>query len=293
MERERDAADFTLEAGDDVLEAGRERAWRMLDFLPRGEAHPSLAATTIEMSAVTTAGGREPRRSEAVRWRRRGIAAAVLASSLAAGVVAGSRVNRMPDDPLAIAVGRHMTVLAEAGSVDFLRALSSRDIPPPRRPGGPRSEADDAVAVEPYPALDAAIADFRDALAGAPPRDPRRDEQALRAAESIPAGGFQAAMATARALAGPGAEPLVEAARRWHQWVLASDPVERRIVPTLGTKERLEWLARRNRPWRPPGFRGPFPLPHGPLPNGPPPNSPPPPVRSPREFPRENRGPTG
>ncbi len=293
MERDRDDADFTLKADDDVLEAGRERAWRMLDLLPKGEAHPGLAATTIEMSAVTTAGGREPRRSEAARWRRRAIAAAVLAASLAAGFVAGSRVNRGPDDPLAIAVGRHMAVLAEAGSVDFLRALSARDIPPPRRPGGPRSEADDAVSLEPYPALDAAIADFRAALAGSPPRDPRRDEQALRAAGSIPPGGFQAAMATARALAAPGAEPLVEAARRWHQWVLASDPVERRIVPTLGTKERLEWLARRNRPWRPPGFRGPFPPPQAPQPPGPLPNSGGPPVRLPREFPRENRGPAG
>lgn len=260
MEHDRDDADFTLN-DDDLLEAGRERAWRMLDLLPKGEAHPSLAATTIEMSAVGPAGGREPR-AASTRWRRRAIAAVVLASSLTAGFVAGSRVNQVPDDPLAAAVGRHMAVLAEAGSVEFLRRFSDRDIPPPRRPGGPRAEG--AVAPEPYPALDAAIEDFRAALAESPSRHPRRPDAARRAAESLSPAAFQAAMDTARALADPGAEPLVEAARRWRQWVLASDPVERRILPTLGTKERFEWLARRGRPFR-----------------------------RPREFPRENRGPAG
>jgi len=262
MEHDRDDGDFTRK-DDELLEAGRERAWRMLDHLPKGEAHPSLAATTIEMSAVNPAGGREPWAASA-RWRRRAIAAVVLACSLTAGFVAGSRANRAADDPLAAAVGRHMAVLAEAGSVDFLRKFSGRNIPPPRRPGGPRSEAEGAVAPEPYPALDAAIEDFRAALAGSPSRVSLRPDAARQSAESLPAAAFQTAMDTARALADPGAEPLVEAARRWHQWVLVSDPVERRILPTLGTKERFEWLARRGRPFR-----------------------------RPREFPRETRGPGG
>ncbi len=262
MEHARDDADFTVK-DDDLFEAGRERAWRMLDHLPKGEAHPSLAATTIEMSAVGPAGGREPR-AVSTRWRRRAIAAVVLASSLTAGFVAGSRAKALPDDPLAAAVGRHIAVLTEAGSVEFLRRFSARDIPPPRRRGGPRFEADSVVFPEPYPALDDAIEDFRAALAASPSRLPRWTDAARRAAESLSPAAFQAAMDTARALADPGAEPLIEAARRWHQWVLASDPVERRILPTLGTRERLEWLARRGRPFR-----------------------------RPREFPRESRGPAG
>lgn len=266
MEHARNDADFTraefTRNDDDRLEAGRERAWRMLDHLPKGEAHPSLAATTIEMSAAGPAAGLQPRAASA-RWRRT-IAAVALASSLTAGFVAGSRVKPLPDDPLAAAVGRHIAVLTEAGSVEFLRRFSARDIPPPRRRGGPRSEADNAAAPEPYTALDDAIEDFRAALAAPPSRVSLRPDAARRAAESLPAAAFQVAMDTARALAEPGAEPLVEAARRWHQWVLASDPVERRILPTLGTRERLEWLARRGRPFR-----------------------------RPREFPRESRGPAG
>lgn len=267
MEHDRYDADFTraefTREDDDLLEAGRERAWRMLDHLPKGEAHPSLAATTIEMSAAGPAAGREPWAASA-RWRRRVIAAVVLSCSLTAGFVAGSRVKPLPDDPLAAAVGRHIAVLAEAGSVEFLRRFSARDIPPPRRRGGPRSEADNAAAPEPYPALDDAIEDFRAALAAPPSRVSLRPDAARQSMESLPPAAFQAAMDTALALADPGAEPLVEAARRWHQWVLASDPVERRILPTLGTKERLEWLARRGRPFR-----------------------------RPREFPRETRGPGG
>lgn len=249
---------------DDGLEAGRDRAWEMLDLLPKGAAHPSLAATTIEMAAVTTVPGIRGgiTRASMLTWPRVGLAVPLLLASLAVGFAAGSaRRETVPEGPLAVvaAIARHLPVLKEAGSVEFLEQFSRRDIPPPRRFVGPRGPAFEEPPVrEPYPQLEAAIADFREAFAvdaGAPPRPFKRvperpmerQAEAFAWIERIPSGERQAAVTLARALADPSRSDLVDAASRWHQWVLSSDPVERRILPTLGTQDRLEWIMRRSR----------------------------------------------
>lgn len=254
---------------DDGLEAGRDRAWEMLDFLPKGAAHPSLAATTIEMAAVTTVPdirGGMPRPSM-LTWPRVALAVPLLLASLAVGfAVGGYRRETVLEGPVAVvaAITRHLPVLKEAGSVEFLEQFSKRDIPLPRRFVGPRGPAfEEPSAREPYPELEAAIADFREAFAadadGLAPRpfkrpverpaerQTERPPEAFAWIERIPAAERQAAVVLARALADPARSDLRDAAARWHQWVLASDPVERRILPTLGTKDRLEWLIRRSR----------------------------------------------
>lgn len=245
---------------DDWRESQADRAWDMLDLLPKGAPHPSLTSTTIEMAAVTTAeaGGRMGKTSFRADGQRWAIAGVIVAASLAAGFVAGS-TQRPPvggSPAVLAAVDRHLPVLREAGTLDFLEAIARRGPPLPRRfsrppRGGP---ADEPPEIEPYPQLDAAVDDFRAAffVAGEPP--PRRPwpPDRIPAVERLSANELRSLMATARALGDPSRPELVEAAKAWHQWVIASDPVERRILPTLGTKERLEWIERRSRPWRRP-----------------------------------------
>jgi hypothetical protein len=224
--------------------------WDLLDELPPAEASARLAATTVEMAAVTA-----ERSAEAPRLRQWIAPAAVVTAALVAGIVAG----RLTSPPGAapprgqLPIVAHLDLLREAGSVGFLARMAGRPGPPPRlllaAPGGARKEVAE---------FDARLADLGRMLSTVavepgprPPQSgPDRRVELERAAREFaglsPAEQRQLAE-VARALVDPTRPALREAARVWHLWVAASDPADRRSIVALDTEERLEWLDRRAR----------------------------------------------
>ncbi len=127
------AADETAASPEQAL-AG---VWDMLDVLPRSAASPALTATTVEMAAVAVRGAGEQRtaRGRLVRgWWMPGLA---IIGGLGIGIFAGR--NTAPDPDVRaleyLPVIRHIAALREAGSVEFLTAVASRNFPPVRRFG--------------------------------------------------------------------------------------------------------------------------------------------------------------
>ena len=142
----------------------------------------------------------------------------------------------------------------------FLEAVAKGGYPPPRRPPPSQSKADVREDAEEF---DAAIAALRAAGEVTVNRETlvaRREEvlqmpdaarrQLERLAERfqrLPGAERSELVALGRALANPGREQLLEAARVWHLWVQLRDPADRRDVIDLTAEDRLEWLDRYTR----------------------------------------------
>lgn len=249
--------------------------WDLLDALPRAAAGPSMTATTIEMVAVEverSAGSLaavpphgSSRQGPAPLWhagpttRRLLGAAAVVAGSLLAGIVAGRAtapgnqrrgIERLP-------AVRNVELLREAGSVEFLEAVAERRFPPPRRPALPRLVAD----MRRFEAGLESLRGFRiDAAADTDALDARRAEAAAmtagerreleRSAEMfarLSGGEREDVVRLAEALGDPRRRDLIDAARLWHLWIISCDPADRQDIVELGTRGRLEWLERQSR----------------------------------------------
>jgi hypothetical protein len=143
--------------------------------------------------------------------------------------------------------------------VAFLEALAKAGYPPPRRPPvqSPEDVREDARA------FDAAIRSLRASGDTARAREmlARRREQVLempdaerrqleRSAETfarLSGADRSELVAVGRALADPGREQLLEAARTWHLWVQLRNPADRRDLIDLPADDRLEWLDRATR----------------------------------------------
>ena len=250
--------------------------WDLLDVLPAAEASPDMMATTIEMAAVpagemmsrtgsgaTTARGGRP--AEAAAWppvRQWLPGAAIVLASLLAGIAVGRATAPYPESAIlaSLPVVQHLDLLREAGSVGFLEAVAKGGYPPPRRPPPSQSKADVRADAEEF---DAAIAALRAAGEVTVNRETlvaRREEvlqmpdaarrQLERSAERfqrLPGAERSELVVLGRALADPGREQLLKAARVWHLWVQLRDPADRRDVIDLTAEDRLEWLDRYTR----------------------------------------------
>jgi hypothetical protein len=141
---------------------------------------------------------------------------------------------------------QHLDLLREAGSVAFLEAVAKGGYPPPRRPPLAQSKADVREDAEEF---DAAIAALRAGGAVTTDRETvsLRREEVLRMPEAQrrqldrSAETFQRLnradrselIDVGRALADPGREQLLKAARLWHAWVQLRDPADRRDIIDL------------------------------------------------------------
>ncbi|MFM1996007.1 MAG: hypothetical protein RLZZ111_394 [Planctomycetota bacterium] len=265
------------EAADhDAPAAALGEVWTLLDSLPPARVSTDLMATTVEMAAVplrpngrtlTTASGGTwgstppgafalPGGFTLPHWLP---AAAVLLGSLVGGLVVGRASLPNPDQTLLqnLPCIEQFDLLREAGSVAFLEEVARRGYPAPRRPPPAQSPADVRADAEQF---DAAIASLRAADVTATDRatvaarreqvvrmvDSRRRqlEKSVESYQRLPPSDRRDLLAVGRALADPKREQLLEAARRWHQWVRLRDPADRRDVIELGTEDRLEWLDR-------------------------------------------------
>jgi hypothetical protein len=256
--------------------------WDLLDVLPAAVASPDMMATTIEMAALPASAaisrtgsrvgtdgratsGRVGRPAPAASWpsvRQWLPGAALVIASLLAGIAVGRATAPSPELALlaSLPVVQHLDLLREAGSVAFLEAVAKGGYPPPRRPPPAQSKADVREDAEEF---DAAIAALRAGGAVTVDRETvsLRREQVLRMPEAQrrqldrSAETFQRLnradrselIAVSRALADPGREQLLKAARLWHAWVQLRDPADRRDIIDLSGEDRLEWLDRWSR----------------------------------------------
>lgn len=240
--------------------------WEALDALPRAAASVDMAATTLDLAAVTAGrGGAGDTLRRGLRLpgapRRWLWPALAVAGSLVVGVVLGRATAPDPDQLVleSLPLIRHLGLLREAGSVQFLVSLSGRrNQPPLRQPPAPLQ--DDARE------FDAAVTDLeKDHAIGAAARSRLEERRALLAGlatekldtlalsaaafEDLPAAKRSELGAVAAGLADPAREELRSAARLWHLIVAASDPADRKNIIDLDADERIEWLERRSR-WR-------------------------------------------
>jgi hypothetical protein len=256
--------------------------WALLDVLPAAVASPDMMASTIEMAAVPASAAisrtgsrigtdsratssRVGRPAPATSWpsvRQWLPGAALVLASLLAGIAVGRATAPSPESALlaSLPVVQHLDLLREAGSVAFLEAVAKGGYPPPRRPPPAQSKADVREDAEEF---DAAIAALRAGGAVTADRETvsLRREQVLRMPEAqrrqldrsvetfqrLNRADRSELIAVGQALADPGREQLLKAARLWHAWVQLRDPADRRDIIDLSGEDRLEWLDRWSR----------------------------------------------
>jgi hypothetical protein len=314
--------------------------WRLLDALPPAAAGGDLAATTVDLVAAKVAGATRTRDRERIGPGRWITPVAAVVASLAVGLVAGRVAAPDPDQWVLerLPVIEHLGLLREAGSIEFLEAVAERmsvnpELPRWPRAGDPQSLREEAREFDAVLGkLEVGAADRgqgRDAmrarrasvaaLPAARKADLERNVETFRRLSSLDRGQLTA---VAAALADPTNRRLRDAARRWHLFLAAMNPVVRRTVIEMPADERLEMLERpagrprdefRERrpngeggglPRRPPNgpprpIRPGLPPPRNDPPQEPRPGSardqglrfPPPPGTGPREAPAETRAP--
>lgn len=258
--------------------------WSALDALPAARAAAPLAATTLEMVAAELEPA--PRSAAGVAGRSRqwlGPVAAVCAA-LFCGLVVGRITAPDGDDFLLrnLPLVRHLDLLRELHSVDFLEQLGAARPQPPRRlliaSGRPDLQAEQARLVGEIAALRAAgpwesvsrkqEAERRHDLSRLEPAERERLRGAAAALAEMPREERRRIEEVATAIVDPGSGDLLEAARLWRLWVAASDPLDRDEIVDLDAAKRLEWMRRQSRL---DGFGPQRPRPDGPPPEGPPP----------------------
>lgn len=111
-----------------------QRAWDLLDSLPRAEADEGFTRTTVEMVAVSAAGDVEQEQHAAVRRRRVGWFVAgggVIAASLL-GYFVTQRIASAPNERLLrdLPVIENLDLYKHADSVEFLRKLDKAGLFP-------------------------------------------------------------------------------------------------------------------------------------------------------------------
>ena len=279
-----EAADQRLrvEAADEAAADPLDDIRGLLEALAPSSAPETLASTTIEMAAVSSAGPRgaratPPRRLPGRSWWMQ---AGCVLGALMIGLLVGRATTTDPDGRILeyLPVVEHLGVLQEAGSVAFLRSVAQRAYPPPRRfpfgrapedrTAGGEGRADDAPSPpdeEGWPQLNETLEALQEGPFG--PETPsaevdvrrerveeldaearRRLADAANAFQELPLAERHDIIELARAFGEGDPEGelpnLVAAARSWHLWLAWRDPADRHAVVALEAPERLEWLDR-------------------------------------------------
>ncbi len=231
--------------------------WEMLDVLPAASAAADMAATTVDLMAVRLSPqGSSPGSRGWLVLQGWLAPTATVVGALIAGIVLG-RVT-IPDPVVEnLPFIRHIDLLQEAGSLEFLEQLAElmttdRPVQPrwfrlARDPESVRAEAlefDAEVDVlrQDFAAQTTAARAARLAAVGPERRD--RLEKSAETFFSLSPIDRREVEAVARGLADPRGDRLREAARLWHVIVAATPPPMRRGIVEMRLEDRMEWLQR-------------------------------------------------
>jgi hypothetical protein len=238
--------------------------WDALDTLPHATPAVDLTTTTVELVAARATNEVGARTAPPSRWTDRAIPLAIILGSLVLGIVGGWYSRPDPDQRILerLPVIEHLSLLQEAGSVEFLEALAEqmkegkgsapRWMRLLRNPDELRAEAHEFAA---------AVQSLRNELLGDESSRvsfPRRrayveslsasDITALQRSaetfEELSAVDRRDLERVAAALADPARGSLRDAAKLWHVIVAANSPLLRRSIVAMPSAERIEWLAR-------------------------------------------------
>ncbi|MFN9367190.1 MAG: hypothetical protein ACK6CT_00265 [Planctomycetia bacterium] len=257
--------------------------WGPLDALPRARAAAPLTASTLEMVAAEV----DPaaHHDGSAPWPRRWLGpVATVFAALVCGLVAG-RISAPPADDFLLCnlpLARHLDLLRELHSVDFLDELARTRPTPPRRLLVPVSPLDREAEQDRLTAEIAALrgaGPWGDAARGSVAArrwqvaslEPDERDMLQRAAADLadmPRVERRRLERVAAAIVDPRAADLHDAARLWRLWVAASDPRGRDALLALDAAKRLEWMRRESRidgfgPPRPRSPSGEFRRPQG------------------------------
>lgn len=233
---------------------GLERAWRLLDELPRTEVDERFAATTVEMVALKAA---DDLRDQQQQWPRQfvrgwGLSAGgmLLALLLGFGVITGGAallsragVVQSADDRLLgdLSVLMNLDDYKQVDSIEFLRRLADSKLFATALPAAVGGESERVATAQ----VGSTPAERRAYIEGLTPYD-RKDlsERRERLLALTPESGQRMRNLDHELAADPRAAELREVLTRYDQWLMTLSLDVRAELRGLKPEERLARIAR-------------------------------------------------
>jgi hypothetical protein len=217
-----------------------ERAWQMLDRLPRAAVDENFTKTTIEMVALSASQEAEAiaRALPRTKRRRRMAGIASMAAALVVGFAVGSRIWSDPNEPLVqdLPVLANLDLYYQADDIRFLRLLEQENV---------FRDADDEATGAPRPAPPAANADEAPAArrASLAQLKPHEQQELLRKYERFQAMPAEEQQRLRDLQAQIGSDPnsarLHQVLARYHEWLKTITPSQRATLADLAPEERV------------------------------------------------------
>ena len=226
-----------------------ERAWNMLDRLPRASVDENFTKTTIEMVALSASREAEAIARELPRRRRRQriVAAITMGAALLVGFVIGTQLWGDPNEQLLEDLGvlENLDLYYQVDEIEFLRLLGER---------GSLNEADSDDARDDSPAVPSALAagpaTTAEELAARRERidrlEPSQQQELLRKYQRFQAMPAQEQQRLrelqAEISADPDSERLHQVLERYHEWLKTITPSQRATLAELPPRQRVKQL---------------------------------------------------
>lgn len=228
-----------------------ERAWNMLDRLPRASVDEKFTKTTIEMVAASASQEAEAVAREAPRRRRRQriVGAVSMAAALVLGFVMGRGLWTDPNERLTedLPVLQNLDLYYQADDIELLRVLAEK---------GSFNETDTDDAGDNSPTVPSAIdagpsttgEDLDARRAKIAQLEPSEQQELFRKYErfrAMPPEEQQRLRALqAEISADPHAGHLQQVLERYHEWLKTITPSQRATLAELPPQDRIKQIER-------------------------------------------------
>jgi hypothetical protein len=223
-----------------------ERAWQMLDRLPRASVDESFTKSTIEMVALSASQEAEAVARELPRRRRRRqlIGIVSMAGALVVGFAVGSQVWSDPNEPLVrdLAVLENLDLYYQADDIKFLRLLEDE---------GPFRDTDEDAAprsAASAPAAEEDLAKLRKSIAQLKPHEQRDLLRKYERYSAMPAEEQQHLRDLQAQISNdPNSGRLYQVLARYHEWLKTITPSERAALSEMAPADRVAEIKRIHR----------------------------------------------
>jgi hypothetical protein len=228
-----------------------ERAWNMLDRLPRASVDENFTKTTIEMVALSASQEADAIARERPRRRRRQriVAAISMGAALLVGFVIGKALWTDPNEQLLadLPVLENLDLYYQADEIEFLRLLgASRSFNEAETDevGDHSPAVPTAVAADPAPPGEELVA-RRERIDR---MEPSQQQELLRKYERFQEMPVEEQQRLRKLQAEIGADPhaerLHQVLERYHEWLKTITPSQRATLAELPPDERVKEIER-------------------------------------------------